>query len=98
MPCKIYSRSRFKVFKTKKRKNLRRNGKFKLFFIEVIFISIFTVILVYNKSINPIFETACSDKAKSIATQITNDDSTKVIEKYNYEDLFSVQRDEKRKY
>ena len=91
--CKIYSRGRFKIFKPKKYNFFKRpRTKFKIFYIEVIIVAIITLMAIY-KSIDPIFETACSDEAKSIATKITNDDSTKVIEKYNYNDLFSVERD-----
>ncbi len=91
--CKIYSRGRFKIFKPKKYNFFKRpRTKFKIFYIEVIIVAIITLMVIY-KSIDPIFETACSDEAKSIATKITNDDSTKVIEKYNYNDLFSVERD-----
>lgn len=97
LPCKIYSRSRFKIFKSRSNKVAKSKYGLKLFYIEVMSVAIFTFIVVY-KSIDPLFETACSDKAKSIATKITNDDSTKIIQKYNYGDLFEVQKDEKRKY
>lgn len=92
--CKIYSRSRFKIFKPKRYNFTKKpKDKFKIFYIEVIFVAIITLLVIY-KSIDPIFETICLDEAKSIATKITNDDSTKVIEKYNYNDLFSIERDE----
>ena len=96
--CKIYSRSRFKIFKPKKYNFTKKTkDKFKIFYIEVIIVAIITLVVIY-KSIDPIFETICLDEAKSIATKIANNDSTKVIEKYNYNDLFSIERDENRKY
>lgn len=92
--CKIYSRSRFKIFKPKKDNFIKKpKAKLKIFYIEVIFVAIITLLVIYE-SIDPIFETICLDEAKSIATKITNDDSTKIIEKYNYNDLFSIERDE----
>ena len=50
------------------------------------------------KSIDPIFENICEDEAKAIATRITNDESTKALENYKYDDLFTVEKDESRKY
>ena len=44
-------------------------------------------------AVNPIFETLCEDKAKSIATIVSNEQATKVINEYKYEDLFSIEKD-----
>ena len=41
----------------------------------------------------PILETLCKDKAKSVATIICNEESTKIIGQYQYEDLITIHRD-----
>ena len=45
------------------------------------------------KYINPIFETLCEDSAKSVATLITNEETTNIMKKYNYETFFSIEKD-----
>lgn len=53
--------------------------------------------LVYQaifKYIEPIFETLCEEKVKSIATIISNQESTKVMNKYQYDDLYTIEKDE----
>ena len=96
---KIYSRNRLKVFNKKNRKYKvykKRDIKSFIVFLMIIFIAI--IYLIIYKSINPIFETICIDEAQAIATKITNEESTKLIQKYNYNDMFNIQKDESRKY
>lgn len=93
---KIYSRNRIKIFKPKKqnRKNTRRNTK--LFYLLIIFmIAVITYVVIYQ-SIEPIFKTMCIDQAQSIATKVTNEESTKVMANYQYSDLFHIEKDEER--
>ena len=54
----------------------------------------FTILIIVYKSVGPVFDTICKDEAKSLATLITNKQSTNVMEQYNYEDLFSIDKDE----
>lgn len=61
--------------------------------IAVLSISL-TVVLVVCKAVGPVLDTLCRDEAKSLATLITNQEATKVMEQYNYEDLFSIEKDE----
>lgn len=42
----------------------------------------------------PVFETLCEDKVKSIATIISNQESTKIMNKYQYEELYTIEKDE----
>lgn len=53
---------------------------------------IITIISIIN-SIEPILDTLCKDKAKSVATIICNEESTKIINNYQYEDLVTIHRD-----
>ncbi len=54
----------------------------------------FTVVVVVCKAVGPVLDTLCKDEAKSIATLITNQEATNVMEQYSYEDLFSIEKDE----
>ena len=63
---------------------------FKFMAIITIMIVSFQAIL---KSIEPILDTLCKDKAKSVATIICNEESTKIIKNYQYEDLITIHRD-----
>ena len=58
--------------------------------IMIIATIVFTVI---TKSITPIFNKLCTDKAKSIATIISNQEATNVMSNYKYEDLVTVYKD-----
>ena len=81
---KIYSRPRIKLVYSSK-----KNIKKKLAIILIILIASFTVINSI-KSINPIFESLCKDKAMEISSLALNEESTEVLKKYNYKDIVSV--------
>jgi sporulation protein YunB len=52
------------------------------------------VIGVIVKAVAPVFNKLCTEKAKSIATIITNDETTHAIIDYNYSDFVIVHKDE----
>ena len=56
-----------------------------------------TAIIVSGKimlsAINPIFETLCEDKAKSIATMISNEEATNVMREHSYDEIFTIEKD-----
>lgn len=93
---KIYSRNRINIFNKRKNKNSNKKDGVIYIFI-VILIATFTFSTVY-KSVDPIFENICEDEARSIATKVTNDESTKVMANYNYNDMFKIEKDESRRY
>lgn len=82
---KIYSRKRF-ILKSFiiKRKSL------KIFLVVVFAMVVYNLILSY---IGPVFETLCEEKARSIATVISNQESTKAMNKYQYEELYTIEKD-----
>lgn len=93
----IYSRKRIKLPKVVCKKNKipkMQNNKDKkvIKFITILSIAIVTFTMAIN-GITPIFEALCKDKAKSIATIICNEESTKVINNYKYEDLVTIYKD-----
>lgn len=102
---KIYSRTRWDL-SNKKRIRINSNHKKRPIIyknsekikkvvpvITILLIAFFTFFSVWS-FINPIFETLCEDKAKSVATIITNEETTKIITKYNYDSFFTVEKDE----
>ena len=95
---KIYSRKRFILkpsFKTPERFSgkafIIKRKKLKIILIIV------AIIIVYERLLNyiePVFETLCEEKVKSVATIVSNQESTKAMNKYQYEELYTVEKDE----
>lgn len=92
---KIYSRPRIRipqVFMAKiEDKNLRKKKKVVKFVI--ILIIAFSTVKIVLDAILPIFDTLCIDKAKSIATIISNEQATVVMREHVYDELFSIEKD-----
>lgn len=91
----IYRRRRIRVPKVifQKFGNMepRKTRKvFKFSTIVIVMIVSFSTIL---NSTRPILDTLFKDKAKSVATIICNEESTKIITNYKYEDLITIHRD-----
>lgn len=92
---KIYSRPRIRIPKVflsnSTDKNFRKKKKIaKIFIIMVIAFSTVKIVL---DAILPIFDTLCKDKAKSIATIISNDQATVVMREHTYDELFTIEKD-----
>lgn len=92
---RIYSRKRFNIFNSKKHKDkvIQRKMKVARPICMIFIIAILFCYFVW-KSIDPVFDELCVDEAKNIATMITNKEATNVMEKYNYSDLFKVEKDD----
>ena len=63
----------------------------KILIVLIVAIIIYSLILSY---IEPVFETLCEEKVKSVATIISNQESTKAMNKYQYEELYTIEKDE----
>lgn len=92
---KIYSRPRIRIPKIFVSnigdKNFRKKQKIaKIFIIMVIAFSTVKIVL---DAILPIFDDICKDKAKSIATIISNEQATIVMKEHEYEELFTIEKD-----
>ena len=91
---KIYSRKRFLIKPVlganKPRKKI--NSKYIKIVIFILILIVTTQIIVTY--IKPIFKAMCEEKVKSIATIITNQQSTLVMNKYQYEELYTIEKDE----
>lgn len=94
---KIYSRPRIKIFMYKN--NLPSGGKatknigklLTILFILAIALSILSIAL---KATMPIFETLCKNRAKSIATIVSNEQATIVMSEHSYDELFTIEKDD----
>ena len=93
---KIYSRTRFKLPKIKKsisfnNKNIDNRRKI-IKIIMILSIAIITARFSLDAVI-PIFDTLCEDRAKSIATLISNEQATEVMKQHTYDELYSIEKD-----
>lgn len=90
----IYSRPRIKLPKfsiINNKRNIKNKKLFKIFFILFMILLILGVVV---KAVTPVFNRLCSDRAKSIATIITNDETTNAIIDYKYSDFVIIHKDE----
>lgn len=92
---KIYSRPRImipRIFKTNaNNREIKRKQKISKIFVIMI-IAFSTVNLVLD-AILPIFDKLCEEEANSIATIISNEQSTIVMKEHTYDELFSIEKD-----
>ena len=89
----IYSRPRIKLPKIFVINNSGLKNK-KVVKILLILCVIGLVICVTAKAVAPVFNKLCTEKAKSIATIITNDETTNAIIDYQYSDFIVIHKDE----
>ena len=97
---KIYSRSRLNIIKGKNRRNFYKynNKNIKVrYFLIIIFIAIFSFNILY-RSVDPIFKTLCQEKVHEIATIVANEETTKVMSNYGYNDMFTIEKDDNREH
>lgn len=88
---KIYSRKRIKLPNIKFEKFSKRGNKI-IKILAIMCIAIITAGFMI-KSISPIFDRLCEAEAKSLATKISNDEVSKVMKNYEYEDIVTVMKD-----
>ena len=93
---KIYSRPRFKIPKIflTNMEDKRFNKKKKITKIFIIIVIAFSTVKLVLDAVLPIFDTLCEDKAKSIATIVSNEQATNVMREHSYDELFSIERDD----
>lgn len=95
MNSKIYSRPRIRLpkifFSSGGDKNFKRKQKIARIF--VIMVIAFSTVKIVLDAISPIFEELCEDKAKSIATIISNNETTNVMKDHTYDELFTIEKD-----
>ena len=92
---KIYSRPRIRIPKfllNNSKKLTTKKGKKLIKILVILSIAFVTAKLVLD-SILPIFDTLCANKAKSIATIVSNEQATNVMKNYSYDELFIIEKD-----
>ena len=92
---KIFTRHKIRLPKIFKWQASPEKQKKKKRFMQVIAVLViaFTFAYFVLQSIKPIMEEECKAMAKSISTKICNDEATKVMKKYKYEDLVMITKD-----
>ena len=97
---KIYSRKRFigkwnidrenKYGESRYGKNKLKRKIVKITIISIVIVLIAQLFFCYFE---PVFEAMCEEKVKSLATIITNQQSTIVMNKYQYDELYTIEKD-----
>lgn len=92
---KIYSRPRIRIpkinIKGVPEEKLKRRKK--IVEIVIILIIAFSVAKLILDAVLPIFNELCKNRAKSIATTISNEQATMVMSQHTYDELFSFEKD-----
>ncbi len=92
---KIYSRPRIRLPKIMiQSKNRMRSEKGKkMTTMLVILIIAFSTVKLILDAVLPIFDTLCENRAKSIATMVSNEQATNVMREHSYDELFAIEKD-----
>ena len=61
--------------------------------ICILILVILIIVKVTLNYVDPIFEAMCETKLKSVSTIITNQQSTIIMNKYQYEELYTIEKD-----
>lgn len=93
---KIYSRPRIRIPEfvfsgESNRFSKDKNGK--IIRIILILIIAFSTVKVILDAVYPIFDTLCENRAKSIATIISNEEATNVMREHSYDEMFTIEKD-----
>lgn len=86
---KIYSRPRIRIPKMK----ISKEKANKIMTIIIVITIAFSVVKLGLDAVLPMFDTLCENRAKSIATMVSNEQATNVMKKYTYDELFSIEKD-----
>lgn len=86
---KIYSRPRIRIPKMK----ISKEKANKIITIIMVITIAFSVVKLGLDAVLPMFDTLCENRAKSIATMVSNEQATNVMKKYTYDELFSIEKD-----
>lgn len=92
---KIYSRPRIRIPKIiiQSRKRIQNEKIKKMTTMLVILIIAFSTVKLILDAVLPIFDTLCENRAKSIATIISNEQATNVMREHTYDELFTIEKD-----
>ena len=88
MNAKIYTRNKLRL-----PKNLAKFHNQKILKLIVVLTIAISFAYFSIRAIEPIMEKQCKNMAKSIATKISNNECTKVMEGYSYNDMLNITKD-----
>ncbi len=93
----IYSRPRLRLpkfvyYRNKRRIDNQKNTR-RTKLILIVFIAFATFKIVID-AVEPVFTTLCENKAISLATIISNKKATEVMKEHNYDELFTIEKNE----
>ena len=91
---KIYSRPRIRIPKIMIKRKMFKNTKAKKMttLLVILIIAFFTAIIIL-KSVLPIFDTMCENRAESIATIVSNEQATIVMKEHSYDEMYTIEKD-----
>lgn len=87
---KIYSRKKIQIPSIMLNAKNKKKIMMMMAFITAMVISIKLML----DAVNPIFDTLCTNQAKSLATIISNEQATNVMREHSYDELFTIEKDE----
>lgn len=93
---KIYSRPRIRIPKiilNNRSVNFNKEKNEKVAKIIIILIIAFSTVKIVLDAVYPIFDTLCENRAKSIATIISNEEATNVMREHSYDEMFTIEKD-----
>ena len=92
---KIYSRPRVRIPKivVQSKKRIQNPKTKKMAIMFIVLIIAFSTVKIVLDSILPIFDTLCENRAKSIATIVSNEQATNVMREHTYDELFTIEKD-----
>lgn len=92
---KIYSRRRIRIPKiiVQSRRKIRSERGRKMTTVLVILIIAFSTVKLILDAVLPIFDTLCVNRARSIATLVSNEQATAVMKQHTYDELFTIEKD-----
>lgn len=90
---KIYSRPRIRIPKVLLLDGRNDKNKIKITKAILVLIIAFSTVKIVLDAVLPIFDNLCKDRARSIATVISNEQATVVMREHVYDELFSLEKD-----
>lgn len=92
---KIYSRPRIRIPRIiiQSKNRIQSEKAKKMTTMLVILIIAFSTVKLILDAVLPIFDTLCENRAKSIATIISNEQATNVMREHTYDELFTIEKD-----
>ena len=93
---KIYSRPRIRIpkFNIRMKRKMPKDTKAeKMTILTITIIIAFLTCKFIIDAVMPIFDTLCQNRAESIATIVSNEQSTAVMAKHNYDEMYTIEKD-----